>query len=156
MEDNVEPNWLMHHRQSSGWHGQMSRALSRDAIGWQRENLGYWPHFLCSKDGAEPLRTMWGHAWGRGGGYFHFALALSLWFLNVFNTSLLDLHFIQKRRAGRALGPVEHAKNSYAVGSIRRNGGTHRPRTAGRCNAERRGIFKGARLLSRFPLNFLL
>ncbi|XP_037836156.1 synaptic Ras GTPase activating protein 1b isoform X6 [Kryptolebias marmoratus] len=33
MEDNVEPNWLMHHRQSSGWHGQMSRALSRDAIG---------------------------------------------------------------------------------------------------------------------------
>ncbi|XP_051262175.1 synaptic Ras GTPase activating protein 1b isoform X3 [Dicentrarchus labrax] len=33
MEDNVEPNWLMHHRQSTGWHGQMSRALSRDAIG---------------------------------------------------------------------------------------------------------------------------
>ncbi|XP_076593036.1 synaptic Ras GTPase activating protein 1b isoform X6 [Chaetodon auriga] len=33
MEDNVEPNWLMHHRQSAGWHGQMSRALSRDAIG---------------------------------------------------------------------------------------------------------------------------
>ncbi|XP_047218150.1 synaptic Ras GTPase activating protein 1b isoform X3 [Girardinichthys multiradiatus] len=33
MEDNVERNWLMHHRQSSGWHGQMSRALSRDAIG---------------------------------------------------------------------------------------------------------------------------
>ncbi|XP_026228493.1 synaptic Ras GTPase activating protein 1b isoform X5 [Anabas testudineus] len=33
MEDNVEPNWLMHHRQSVGWHGQMSRALSRDAIG---------------------------------------------------------------------------------------------------------------------------
>ncbi|XP_027863514.1 synaptic Ras GTPase activating protein 1b isoform X6 [Xiphophorus couchianus] len=33
MEDNVEPNWLMHHRQSSGWHSQMSRALSRDAIG---------------------------------------------------------------------------------------------------------------------------
>ncbi|XP_070823551.1 synaptic Ras GTPase activating protein 1b isoform X6 [Chaetodon trifascialis] len=33
MEDNVEPSWLMHHRQSAGWHGQMSRALSRDAIG---------------------------------------------------------------------------------------------------------------------------
>ncbi|XP_008279377.1 synaptic Ras GTPase activating protein 1b [Stegastes partitus] len=33
IEDNVEPNWLMHHRQSTGWHGQMSRALSRDAIG---------------------------------------------------------------------------------------------------------------------------
>ncbi|XP_058502975.1 synaptic Ras GTPase activating protein 1b isoform X9 [Solea solea] len=33
MEDNVEPNWLMHHRQSTGWHGQVSRALSRDAIG---------------------------------------------------------------------------------------------------------------------------
>ncbi|XP_039886721.1 synaptic Ras GTPase activating protein 1b isoform X4 [Simochromis diagramma] len=33
IEDNVEPNWLMHHRQSAGWHGQMSRALSRDAIG---------------------------------------------------------------------------------------------------------------------------
>nr|XP_033497082.1 synaptic Ras GTPase activating protein 1b isoform X1 [Epinephelus lanceolatus]XP_033497083.1 synaptic Ras GTPase activating protein 1b isoform X1 [Epinephelus lanceolatus] len=33
MEDNVEPNWLMHHRQSAGWHSQMSRALSRDAIG---------------------------------------------------------------------------------------------------------------------------
>ncbi|KAK7886433.1 hypothetical protein WMY93_026054 [Mugilogobius chulae] len=33
MEDNVEPNWLMRHRQSVGWHGQMSRALSRDAIG---------------------------------------------------------------------------------------------------------------------------
>ncbi|XP_041843563.1 synaptic Ras GTPase activating protein 1b isoform X4 [Melanotaenia boesemani] len=33
MEDSVEPNWLMHHRQSSGWHGHMSRALSRDAIG---------------------------------------------------------------------------------------------------------------------------
>ncbi|XP_074539204.1 synaptic Ras GTPase activating protein 1b isoform X5 [Halichoeres trimaculatus] len=32
IEDNVEPNWLIHHRQS-GWHGQMSRALSRDAIG---------------------------------------------------------------------------------------------------------------------------
>ncbi|CAJ1062994.1 synaptic Ras GTPase activating protein 1b isoform X5 [Xyrichtys novacula] len=32
IEDNVEPNWLMHHRHS-GWHGQMSRALSRDAIG---------------------------------------------------------------------------------------------------------------------------
>lgn len=58
MEDNVEPNWLMHHRQSTGWHGQMSRALSRDAIGWQRENLGRWSHSLCSKDGAEPQRTM--------------------------------------------------------------------------------------------------
>lgn len=58
MEDNVEPNWLMHHRQSVGWHGQMSRALSRDAIGWQRENLGHWSHSLCSKDGAEPQRTM--------------------------------------------------------------------------------------------------
>ncbi|KAM9309458.1 LOW QUALITY PROTEIN: synaptic Ras GTPase activating protein 1b [Pholidichthys leucotaenia] len=33
IEDNVEPSWLMHHRQSAGWHGQMSRALSRDAIG---------------------------------------------------------------------------------------------------------------------------
>uniref|UniRef100_A0AAQ4NQH3 Synaptic Ras GTPase activating protein 1b n=1 Tax=Gasterosteus aculeatus aculeatus TaxID=481459 RepID=A0AAQ4NQH3_GASAC len=33
MEDNVERNWLMHHRQSAGWRGQMSRALSRDAIG---------------------------------------------------------------------------------------------------------------------------
>ncbi|XP_065814329.1 synaptic Ras GTPase activating protein 1b isoform X1 [Labrus bergylta] len=33
IEDNVEPNWLMHHRHSAGWHGQMSRALSRDAIG---------------------------------------------------------------------------------------------------------------------------
>ncbi|XP_037639681.1 synaptic Ras GTPase activating protein 1b isoform X8 [Sebastes umbrosus] len=33
MEDNVERNWLMHHRQSAGWHSQMSRALSRDAIG---------------------------------------------------------------------------------------------------------------------------
>ncbi|XP_038128359.1 synaptic Ras GTPase activating protein 1b isoform X2 [Cyprinodon tularosa] len=33
MEDNVEPNWVMHHRPSTGWHGQMSRALSRDAIG---------------------------------------------------------------------------------------------------------------------------
>ncbi|XP_036929924.1 synaptic Ras GTPase activating protein 1b isoform X7 [Acanthopagrus latus] len=33
IEDNVEPNWLMHHRQSTGWHSQMSRALSRDAIG---------------------------------------------------------------------------------------------------------------------------
>ncbi|XP_071378085.1 synaptic Ras GTPase activating protein 1b [Centroberyx affinis] len=33
MEDNLEPNWLMHHGQSTGWHGQMSRALSRDAIG---------------------------------------------------------------------------------------------------------------------------
>ncbi|XP_069571135.1 synaptic Ras GTPase activating protein 1b isoform X1 [Brachyistius frenatus] len=33
MEDNVGPNWLMHHRQSMGWHSQMSRALSRDAIG---------------------------------------------------------------------------------------------------------------------------
>ncbi|XP_061573431.1 synaptic Ras GTPase activating protein 1b isoform X3 [Cololabis saira] len=33
MEDSVEPNWLMHHRQSSVWHGQVSRALSRDAIG---------------------------------------------------------------------------------------------------------------------------
>ncbi|XP_041649395.1 synaptic Ras GTPase activating protein 1b isoform X6 [Cheilinus undulatus] len=32
IEDHVEPNWLMHHRHS-GWHGQMSRALSRDAIG---------------------------------------------------------------------------------------------------------------------------
>lgn len=58
MEDNVEPNWLMHHRQSTGWHGQMSRALSRDAIGWQRENLGHWSHSLGLKDGAEPQRTM--------------------------------------------------------------------------------------------------
>ncbi|CAM9339737.1 unnamed protein product, partial [Lampetra planeri] len=33
MEDSVEPNWLMRHRQSTGWYGQMSRALSRDAIG---------------------------------------------------------------------------------------------------------------------------
>ncbi|XP_029694715.1 synaptic Ras GTPase activating protein 1b isoform X3 [Takifugu rubripes] len=33
MEDNVEPNWLMRHRQSIGWHGQMSRGLSHDAIG---------------------------------------------------------------------------------------------------------------------------
>ncbi|XP_032373977.1 synaptic Ras GTPase activating protein 1b isoform X5 [Etheostoma spectabile] len=33
MEDNVERNWLMHHRQSAGWHSQMSRAFSRDAIG---------------------------------------------------------------------------------------------------------------------------
>ncbi|XP_062255333.1 synaptic Ras GTPase activating protein 1b isoform X3 [Platichthys flesus] len=33
VEDNVEPNWLMRHRQSTGWHGQVSRALSRDAIG---------------------------------------------------------------------------------------------------------------------------
>ncbi|KAI9532189.1 hypothetical protein NQZ68_034395 [Dissostichus eleginoides] len=33
MEDNVERKWLMHHRQSAGWHSQMSRALSRDAIG---------------------------------------------------------------------------------------------------------------------------
>ncbi|KAM4580913.1 synaptic Ras GTPase activating protein 1b isoform 4-T4 [Odontesthes bonariensis] len=33
MEDNVERNWLMHQRQSSGWHGHVSRALSRDAIG---------------------------------------------------------------------------------------------------------------------------
>uniref|UniRef100_A0A8C5EDZ0 Ras/Rap GTPase-activating protein SynGAP-like n=1 Tax=Gouania willdenowi TaxID=441366 RepID=A0A8C5EDZ0_GOUWI len=34
MEDSVEANWLMHHhRQSAGWHGQMSRAMSRDAIG---------------------------------------------------------------------------------------------------------------------------
>uniref|UniRef100_A0A672G9L1 Synaptic Ras GTPase activating protein 1 n=1 Tax=Salarias fasciatus TaxID=181472 RepID=A0A672G9L1_SALFA len=34
MEDSVDPSWLMHrHRLSSGWHGQMSRALSRDAIG---------------------------------------------------------------------------------------------------------------------------
>ena len=58
VEDNVEPNWLMRHRQSTGWHGQMSRALSRDAIGWQRENLGHWSQSLCSKDGAEPQRTM--------------------------------------------------------------------------------------------------
>ncbi|XP_033957932.1 synaptic Ras GTPase activating protein 1b isoform X2 [Pseudochaenichthys georgianus] len=33
IEDNVERKWLMHHRQSAGWHSQMSRALSRDAIG---------------------------------------------------------------------------------------------------------------------------
>ncbi|KAM3872957.1 synaptic Ras GTPase activating protein 1b isoform 1-T1 [Diretmus argenteus] len=33
MEDNLEPKWLMHRGQSTGWHGQMSRALSRDAIG---------------------------------------------------------------------------------------------------------------------------
>ncbi|XP_037310547.2 synaptic Ras GTPase activating protein 1b isoform X1 [Pungitius pungitius] len=33
VEDNVERSWLMHHRQSAGWRGQMSRAFSRDAIG---------------------------------------------------------------------------------------------------------------------------
>ncbi|XP_053700102.1 synaptic Ras GTPase activating protein 1b isoform X2 [Synchiropus splendidus] len=33
IEDSVEPKWLMHRRQSAGWHAQMSRALSRDAIG---------------------------------------------------------------------------------------------------------------------------
>ncbi|XP_061676523.1 LOW QUALITY PROTEIN: synaptic Ras GTPase activating protein 1b [Syngnathoides biaculeatus] len=34
MEDSAEANWLMRHqRHAAGWHGQMSRALSRDAIG---------------------------------------------------------------------------------------------------------------------------
>ncbi|XP_061885189.1 synaptic Ras GTPase activating protein 1b isoform X8 [Entelurus aequoreus] len=33
MEDSVEANWLMRQRHSTGWHSQMSRALSRDAIG---------------------------------------------------------------------------------------------------------------------------
>ncbi|XP_062321393.1 synaptic Ras GTPase activating protein 1b isoform X3 [Osmerus eperlanus] len=33
VEDNLEPNWLMHHGQSSAWPGHISRALSRDAIG---------------------------------------------------------------------------------------------------------------------------
>ncbi|XP_051920904.1 synaptic Ras GTPase activating protein 1b isoform X2 [Hippocampus zosterae] len=34
MEDSVEANWLMRQqRHAAGWHGQMSRALSRDAIG---------------------------------------------------------------------------------------------------------------------------
>ncbi|KAM6967908.1 synaptic Ras GTPase activating protein 1b isoform 19-T19 [Aplochiton taeniatus] len=33
VEDNLEPKWLMHHGQPTAWPGQMSRALSRDAIG---------------------------------------------------------------------------------------------------------------------------
>lgn len=99
MENNVEPSWLMRHRQSVGWHGQMSRALSRDAIGWQRENLGLRSHKVCTKACAAPQRTMW-----RVLGPAHMPWALSLWWdwLQVLRLGVL----------GRC--SVEHKMNSYA------------------------------------------
>lgn len=90
-----------------------------------------------------------------GRSYFHFALALSLWFFNVFDTSLLDLHFTQKRRAGRRPRARRACKEQLCS---RINPQKRRNTQAKDCRTlqsrEKGDIFKGARLLLRFPLNF--
>lgn len=60
MEDNLEPDWLMQPGRYSGWPGLNSRALSHDALGWQKEKLR---PFLNSVFIMEASVPQWAPGW---------------------------------------------------------------------------------------------